>query len=211
MYKFIILIVLALISGCKDKHEKALDAVIDTSMSVRKCQLKYLANEKPSLPCGQIEHNIAIEEARIYGIKENRIEAAVSSGKLQVDKISANLIRKGNHFQTASDYKSRSNDAYLAAKTYRNNLKLFQDGIDITPDHYLDLDKARYVPDACSKHDFEMLENFRSRKIYNKNYSPKECLVNLKHEIDKEIKDGAAWIEKANEQELDAKRIKSEY
>ncbi len=107
MYKFFVLVALTLLLGCKDKYEKALEEVTSTSIPVRKCELKILAQENPEFSCGEIDHQFAIEKARAIGINDDRIGAAVNIGKLQVDQASKNLIRKGSYLQTASNYRSR--------------------------------------------------------------------------------------------------------
>lgn len=109
MYKLITIFILLMVSGCKDKYERALDDVTETSIPVRKCELKFLAQENPEFSCGEIEHQFAIEKARALGINNGRIDAAVNIGKLQVDQVSENLIRKGSYLQTASSYRSASN------------------------------------------------------------------------------------------------------
>lgn len=200
MYKFIILIVLALISGCKDKYEKALDAVIDTSMSVRKCQLKHQANEKPNFPCGQIEHNIAIEEARMYGIKENRIEAAVNSGKLQVNKISPNLIRKVNYLKNTSEYKASANLYRADFIRTQKLIEKFEAGFEDVA--FWDTD----WPYTCRK----IMQVFPMRTI-NKDYSPAKCKIDLEVELKKSEAASIASLRKANEWQAAANKINSEY
>lgn len=107
MYKFFVLVALTLLLGCKDKYEKALEEVTKTSIPVRKCELKKLAQENPEFSCGEIDHQFALEKARALGLEADRIQAAANIGKLQIDQASKNLILKGSYLQTASDYRSR--------------------------------------------------------------------------------------------------------
>lgn len=211
MYKYLFLICFILISGCKDKYERALDAVTETSISVRKCHLKYLANEKPNFPCNKIEHNIAIEKAVTYGISEKRISAAIKIGHIQVNQSSRNLMAKGKAFEITRRYKKNSEDDLDKAQKYKNIYTNFKNGKVFSIADFVEHDYL--VPLACVKLDYMIRDRriVRNEFVPNEDYDAETCIYKLTELINQHEKASKIWDEKSVGWEKSAKKINSEY
>lgn len=183
-----------MLSGCKDKYEKALEEVTSTSIPVRKCELKELANEKPKFSCGKTEHRIAIERARSLGIKESRIKASINIGKLQVNQISRNLINKSNYLKSASEYKSNAD--YENERSSRKKSKLIW--IETAPPG----SKNSAYFDWSDPFECKMIDKYRDRNT---------CIARLNESIKSSEINSSIWIKKAEELEAKAGKIESEY